>query len=94
MSTTVISAILGFCGSLVVALITYKGVRDTNRTANDSMRNEIITQQALFNQKLDSLADEVRQHNNFARRLPVVEQQLIDDDRRLSQIEQRLNSNS
>ena len=39
--------------------------------------------------KLDELTREVREHNNFAWRMPVVEEQIKDLDRRLSALERR-----
>ena len=43
--------------------------------------------QAVTETKLDELTREVREHNNFARRMPVVEEQIKDLDRRLSALE-------
>ncbi len=45
--------------------------------------------QAVTETKLDELTREVREHNNFARRMPVVEEQIKDLDRRLSSLERR-----
>ena len=45
--------------------------------------------QAVTETKLDELTREVREHNNFARRMPVVEEQIKDLNRRLSALEQR-----
>ena len=45
--------------------------------------------QAVTETKLDELTREVREHNNFARRTPVVEEQIKDLDRRLSALERR-----
>ena len=44
--------------------------------------------QAVTETKLDELTREVREHNNFARRMPVVEEQIKDLNRRLSALEQ------
>ena len=44
--------------------------------------------QAVTETKLDELTREVREHNNFARRMPVVEEQIRGMDRRLEQLEQ------
>lgn len=43
--------------------------------------------QAVTDTKLEELTREVREHNNFARRLPVVEQQIEDIRRRLDDLE-------
>ena len=45
--------------------------------------------QAVTETKLDELTREVREHNNFARRMPVIEEQIKDLDRRLSALERR-----
>ena len=45
--------------------------------------------QAVTETKLDELTREVREHNNFAQRVPVVEEQIKDLSRRLSALERR-----
>lgn len=45
--------------------------------------------QAVTETKLDALTREVREHNNFARRMPVVEEQIKDLNRRLSALERK-----
>lgn len=45
--------------------------------------------QAVTETKLDELTREVREHNNFARRMPVVEEQIKDLNQRLSALERR-----
>ena len=45
--------------------------------------------QAVTETKLVELTREVREHNNFARRMPVVEEQIKDLNRRLSALERK-----
>lgn len=45
--------------------------------------------QAVTKARLDELTREVREHNNFARRMPVVEEQIKDLNRRLSALERK-----
>ena len=45
--------------------------------------------QAVTDAKLEELTREVREHNGFARRMPVVEEQIKDLNRRLSALERR-----
>ena len=40
------------------------------------MMNELHTQNAVQNEKIGHLTEEVRLHNNFARRMPVVEEKV------------------
>ena len=45
--------------------------------------------QAVTETKLEELTREVRQHNNFARRMPVVEEQIKFINHRLRDLEQK-----
>ena len=45
--------------------------------------------QAVTDTKLEELTREVREHNSFARRMPVVEEQIKDLSRRLSALERK-----
>lgn len=46
-------------------------------------------QAAVTETRLDELTREVREHNNFARRIPVVEEQIRSLDRRVGGMENR-----
>ena len=72
----VITGGLSFLGTLITVLFT-----------NQRTVNSMQTDMAVMNQRLDDLTQEVREHNNFARRLPVVEQQIADINRRLDDLE-------
>lgn len=52
------------------------GVVITNLTSMNKIRQEIKTQQAVTECKLEELTREVRAHNNFAQRMPVVENEI------------------
>ena len=90
--TSILGPVLSFIGAILVALISYRGVEETNDRANNNMQNEMRTQQALFNQKLDSLTKEVQSHNNFARRIPVVESEIEALDNRVRRLEDKIDS--
>lgn len=45
--------------------------------------------QAVTETKLDALTQEVREHNNFARRMPVVEEQIKVINHRIQDLEER-----
>ena len=66
--------------SIIVAIITavcsLAGVVITNLTSMNKIRQELKTQQAVMDCKLDELTREVRAHNNFAQRMPVVAEQI------------------
>lgn len=72
--------------SIITALITgglaLLGVIITNTSSNKSVENKIATAQAVTDAKLESLTEEVRKHNNFATRVPVLEEKIshLDDE--------------
>jgi septation ring formation regulator EzrA len=68
METIIASAITG-----ALALI---GVIFTNMQSNKKMEQKLDKAQAVTDCRLEELTREVREHNNFARRMPVVEEQI------------------
>lgn len=52
------------------------GVIITNLTSTNKIRDDMRTQQAVTDCKLEELTREVRAHNNFAQRMPVVENEV------------------
>ena len=61
---------------LITGALTLAGVIITNTTANRRLVAQIQTAQAVTDTKLENLTREVRQHNDFARRIPVLEEQI------------------
>ena len=65
---------------IIVALITgglaLIGVVISNKTTANKIQNQIVTNQAVTDTKIDELTREVREHNNFAKRVPVVENEI------------------
>lgn len=77
--------------AIIVALITgglsLIGVVITcYATAKKSEKNQEITQ-AVMKTELKELTREVREHNNFAQRMPVVEQEIKTINRRIGELE-------
>lgn len=62
--------------SIITAIGTVVGVWLTNRSQQRLMMAEFDKKLALIQQKIESLSQEVKEHNNFARRMPVVEEQI------------------
>lgn len=77
--------------TIIVALITgglsLIGVIITNLASNHKTENSITTSQAVTDTKLDELTREVRLHNNFALRIPVIETQITNIEQRVSNLE-------
>lgn len=49
--------------------------------------HKLDKQQAVMNTKLDELTREVREHNDFAKRVPVVEEQIRVANHRITDLE-------
>ena len=78
--------------NIIVALITgglsLLGVIISNNWANNKLQHQLETNQAVTGTKIEELTREVREHNNFARRMPVVEEKIKVINHRISDLEQ------
>ena len=59
--------------ALIAGGLALVGVIITNMSNSKSIENKLATSQAVTETKLDTLTEEVRKHNNFAERIPVLE---------------------
>ena len=77
--------------AVLVAVITggmsLLGVIVTNLAASRKNEAAIRTGQAVTDAKLEALTREVREHNQFARRMPVVEEQIKVINHRIGDLE-------
>ena len=66
--------------SILVAIITgglaLIGVIVTNMSSNRKIEQQLQTAQAVTDVKIDNLREEVKKHNDFASKIPVIEQRL------------------
>ena len=78
--------------AILVALITgglsLAGVVATCTATARKNENALKVSQAVTDTKIEELTREVREHNNFARRMPVVEEQIIVINHRLADLDQ------
>ena len=63
------------------------GVIFTNMQSNKKIEQKLATTQAVTDCKIEELTREVREHNNFARRVPVMEEQIKVINHRISDLE-------
>ena len=77
--------------SIIVAIITgglsLIGVIVSNNRTAQSMDAKLDKQQAVTETKLEELTREVRAHNNFAQRIPVLEEQIKVANHRIEDLE-------
>lgn len=80
-------------GNIITAIITgglaLLGVVLSNNAAADKTQAKISTAQAVTDTKLDELTREVREHNHFARRVPVLEEQIKVANNRIKDLENK-----
>mgnify|MGYP000522673206 CR=1 FL=1 len=77
--TSIVVAMISGGVTLIGAVANLAGQR---RTENNMRIN-----QAVIDTKIDELTREVREHNNFARRMPVVEEQIKVINHRVADLE-------
>lgn len=81
MDTIISSAITGG-----LALI---GIIITNMMSNNKIEHKLETAQAVTDYKIDELTREVREHNNFAKRVPILEEKIEVANHRIKDLEEK-----
>lgn len=87
MDTTIIVALISAASAIFVGALTLIGVIVTNNQSNKEVQKKIEASQAEFQKKIEiaqavtdtkieELTREVREHNNFAKRMPKVETEI------------------
>lgn len=76
----IVSLITGGFSILAVAL--------TNNHANNKMHSEMTTAQAVTKEQIKELTREVRTHNDFATRIPLLEQEVANLKERVASLEE------
>ena len=78
--------------SLITGLLSLLGVIVSNLMAARRTEAKITTAQAVTDTKLEELTREVREHNHFAQRMPVVGEQIKVINHRINDLEQERES--
>lgn len=79
--TEIVIALITALGSIIAVIL-------TNKSANDKMMHSLNTNQAVTDTRIEELTREVRAHNRFAERMPVVEEQIKVINHRIDDLEQ------
>lgn len=62
--------------SIAVSIISLIGVIITTRASTSKIQNELKINNAVQDERIQELTREVRLHNSFAERIPVIEQRI------------------
>lgn len=82
MTDTIISALITGCLALI-------GVIISNMAASSKMEQQLKISQAVTDTKIEELTREVREHNNFAKRMPVIEEKIKVANHRIDDLEEK-----
>jgi hypothetical protein len=82
MSEGILIALIGFAGVIVSNIITSSNnskklvneIKTENNKVVGEIKLELATYKATTDEQIKELTREVREHNNFAKRMPVVEE--------------------
>ena len=84
------TAIITAAASIVASIITVISVIVTSNKNNAAVDAKLDKQQAVIETKIEELTREVREHNGFARRMPVVEEQIKVINHRIGDLEKKV----
>ena len=77
----------GIVIAIITGVMTLIGTIITVIIGNNKSLAAMDKNQAVTDTKLDALTEEVKRHNNFAQRIPVIENQIQNLDSRVSKLE-------
>lgn len=78
-------ALIAAGASIIASASSLVGVLISNSRANQKYQRQFEIAQAVMKNDIEELTREVREHNNFARRMPVVEEQIKMLHKRISE---------
>lgn len=87
MSNEIIIALISFLGSVIVGTFGFIGVVVTNNKNNREMQHKIEISQEVTKTEIKELTREVREHNNFALRVPLLEGKIERLEGRVKELE-------
>ena len=74
--------------SFITGILTLIGAVIANSASGRKIEQKLDKAQAVTDCKIEELTREVREHNNFARRMPVIEEQIKVANHRIADLEQ------
>lgn len=83
----ILAAGISALSAVTVGILALIGVIITGNRSGREIEQKLQTAQAVTDTKIEELTREVRQHNNFAERVPILEQKIKSAEYRISNIE-------
>lgn len=75
--------------SIITGILALIGVVITNAASNRKTEQALKTSQAVTDTKLEELTREVRKHNGFAEKIPVIQEQIKVINHRVEDLERK-----
>ena len=82
----------GIISAIITGGLALLGTIVTTRNNSRRLEHQLQVNQAVSDTKLEELTREVREHNDFARRVPVLTEQVAGLDRRLRDLEKEVHN--
>lgn len=89
-TVAIVTGILAIVGEIIIAVVNNKAMMAEMKKQTELADARLEKAQAITDTKLDELTREVRAHNNFAQRMPVVEEQIKVANHRIADLEQAM----
>lgn len=83
----IITALISSGASIIVGILTLVGVIISNNKSNKEIQHKLEISQAVTDTKIEELTREVHLHNDFACRIPVIEEKQKVDEHRIKDLE-------
>ena len=78
--------------AIISAVVTIFTVIVNSKATENKITAELKINQAVTDEKLKTLTDEVKKHNAFAERIPVIEEQIKVANHRIDDLENRISA--
>ncbi len=82
-----VEALIAAGSAIIVGGLSLIGVIVTNSKSNAKMQNDMKVAQAVTDERISELTREVRMHNDFATRIPVIEEKIDVANHRIADLE-------
>lgn len=93
MPDAVIVALIALAGQIVIALVSNSGLLakldKASELADQRLDGRLEKYQAVTDAKIETLTAEVRKHNGFAEKIPVLEEKMKVANKRIDDLERR-----
>mgnify|MGYP000106064658 CR=1 FL=1 len=87
-------ALISAGAAVIVGILSLIGVMITNSRSNTKMQQEMKTSQAVTDEKINELTREVRKHNDFAERIPTLEEKMERTDEKIEELNLGIRGNN